>query len=77
MQEKLMILREKSGFNKSQMAKIIGVTRKTYVYKERGEYEFTQDEMFTLAAFFDKKVDEIFLPRSHQNGNLVTIKGGG
>lgn len=77
MQEKLIILREKSGFNKTQMAKVIGVTPKTYVHKERGEYEFTQDEMFTLATFFDKKIDEIFLPRCHQNGDSVTGKGVG
>ncbi|WP_227396826.1 helix-turn-helix transcriptional regulator [Jeotgalibacillus aurantiacus] len=72
-----MILREKSGFSKSHMAKVLGITLKTYTLKERGEYEFTQDEMFTLATFFDKKIDQIFLPRSHQNGDVSNLNKEG
>ena len=46
----------------SSMAKLINVDLRTYQNKERGDTQFKQNEMFTIAKFFDKKIDEIFLP---------------
>lgn len=77
MQEKLIILRKKQGLNMKDMGDILNISRYTYSLKERGVYEFTQDEMFLLSEKFDKTIAEIFLPRSHQNGDKVTEKEGG
>lgn len=56
-----------------QIADYLGIAVQTYRLKEKGEFEFTQDEMFIIAELFNKGIDEIFLPRKHRNGN----KGGG
>lgn len=74
MQENLIILRKKNGLNMKEMADIINVSRYTYSLKERGLYEFTQDEMFQISEKFDKTIAEIFLPRCHQNGDNITEK---
>ena len=74
MQENLIILRKKNGLNMKEMADIINVSRYTYSLKERGLYEFTQDEMFQISEKFDKTIAEIFLPRGHQNGDNITEK---
>lgn len=55
-----------------QIADYLGIAVQTYRKKEKGEFEFTQDEMFMLATLFSKSINEIFLPRKHQNGD----KGG-
>ena len=72
MQRNLLVLRETEGYTRSQLAKLLGISLKTYSQKERGISEFTQDEMFTLSCFFGKNIDQIFLPRGNQNGNNVT-----
>lgn len=61
-----------------QMAKYLGITTKTYRSKELGNTEFTLDEMFEIAKLFNKKIDDIFLPRMYQNGTNdgKRIKGG-
>lgn len=51
-----------------QMAKYLGIATKTYRSKELGNTEFTMDEMFEIARLFNKKVDDIFLPRTYHNG---------
>lgn len=51
-----------------QMARYLGITPKTYRSKELGNTEFTLDEMFEIAKLFNKKIDDIFLPRRYQNG---------
>lgn len=61
-----------------QMARYLGITPKTYRSKELGNTEFTLDEMFEIAKLFNKKIDDIFLPRKYQNGTGGTkhVKGG-
>lgn len=51
------------------VADYLGITVQTYRAKEKGLYEFTQDEMFALSELFDKDIAEIFLPRTHRFGN--------
>lgn len=68
MQEKLIGLRKTTNTTQETLAKIIGISPKTYGFKETGKSEFTINEMFRIAQYFDKKVDEIFLPYSLQNG---------
>lgn len=69
MQEKLIILRKKQGVTQRQLAEYLGITAKTYSLKERGEFQFTLEEMFKLRDFFGKRIEDIFLPRSNRNGD--------
>ena len=62
MQDKLIRLRKGNLVTQSSMAKLINVDLRTYQNKERGDTQFKQNEMFAIAKFFDKKIDEIFLP---------------
>ena len=64
-----MSLRKQRKLSQPSMAKIIGVHRVSYTNKELGKLEFTQDEMFKISNYFGLPIDQIFLPRSHQNGD--------
>jgi putative transcriptional regulator len=68
MQTNLIIWRKENGVTQQQMAQLLGITQKQYSLKERGKAQFTLDEMFEIAKFVGKSVDQIFLPRTHQNG---------
>lgn len=68
MQEKLMVMRKKSGITQQQMADLLGVTPKTYNHKENGIIQFKANEMFEIANYFHLKIEDIFLPYEHQNG---------
>jgi len=70
MQLFLYKLRKQHKLTQMEVASILKISSNTYGAKERGEYEFTQDEMFILADYFCKKIDDIFLPRCYQNGNI-------
>ena len=63
MQIKLYELRKKAGLNQADLAKKIEISVNQYGKKERGQQEFTQDEMFLLSNFFNKSISDIFLPR--------------
>nr|DAT02814.1 MAG TPA: Helix-turn-helix XRE-family like protein [Caudoviricetes sp.] len=62
-QIKLYELRKNAGLNQADLAKKIGISANQYGKKERGQQEFTQDEMFLLSNFFKKPIGDIFLPR--------------
>lgn len=66
MQEKLIILRLERGLSKIFMGKLIGRTAKQYAQKEKGLNQFTANEMFTIANYFEKKIEDIFLPTFEQ-----------
>lgn len=70
MQEKLIIIRKRQKLTQEEMSKVIGISTKQYQYKESGKSNFTGDEMFKIAKFFNDTVDNIFLPTYHQNGEL-------
>lgn len=71
MQSKLLVLRKENGYTQEDIAKQLNITTKTYSLKERGKAAFDSDEMFLISNFFGKSISDIFLPRSHQNGNKV------
>lgn len=62
MQTKLASLRRYKNIPQREMAILIGVETETYSNKERGITQFKSSEMFIIANFFKKKVDEVFLP---------------
>lgn len=55
-------------YTQKQMAEYLNISEKSYRDKELGHREFTQDEMFEIAKLFNRKIDDIFLPRKYQNG---------
>ncbi|MGF3182261.1 helix-turn-helix transcriptional regulator [Facklamia sp. P12934] len=61
--------KNKNKMTQQEVADYLGIAVQTYRAKEKGIYEFTQDEMFALSELFDKNLNEIFLPRKYQNGN--------
>lgn len=69
MQEKLIILRKTENVTQKELANIIGISVKQYSYKELGKSIFNGDEMFKIAHYFNRKVDDIFLPSHHQFGD--------
>lgn len=69
MQEKLLLLRKRHGLSQSDLAKRLGMSKTQFGLKERGIYEFTSDEMFEASELFNEKIEDIFLPRGHQNGD--------
>lgn len=64
MQEKLLVLRKKMGISQRELASYLGISLKSYSMKERGERQFTLDEMFKLRDFFGLGIEDIFMPRS-------------
>lgn len=68
MQENLILLRKKTKTSQKVLADLLGITEKTYSYKELGKTEFTMNEMFKIVNYFNKPVEEIFLPSILQNG---------
>ncbi len=73
MQEKLIILRKRNNINQETLANLISVSPKQYGLKERGDAIFNGDEMFMIANYFGMKIDDIFLPSNHQNGDLGVL----
>lgn len=71
MQEKLLILRKRHNYSQQFLADKLGISTKQYGVKERGDSEFTSDEMFILKNVFGCQLEDIFMPRSHQYGDLV------
>lgn len=74
MQEKLLLLRKKNNINQTTMAELLGISKNQYSLKEQGKYNFTCDEMFTIAKYLNMKVDDVFLPTIHQNGVMNNEK---
>lgn len=67
MQYNLVVLRMKHKLTQRDMAKIIGSNVDSYGRKERGELQFKGDEMFAISQYFEKTMDEIFLPTNSIN----------
>ena len=56
-------LRKEKGITQKELARKLGISETAYRQKEKGQSAFTQDEMFFLHSYFDKPLQEIFLPR--------------
>ena len=68
MQEKLILIRKKTGTSQEKLAKLLGINPKTYSCKELGKNEFSMNEMFEIAKYFNMHIEDIFLPSLLQNG---------
>lgn len=70
MQKELYDLRKNNiKMTQQELADYLGISVQAYRDKEKGKNAFNQDEMFAIAALFQKRLDEIFLPRKHRNGD--------
>lgn len=67
-QEKLVRLRKVYNVTQKELAEYLKITDRTYKNKESGKTAFTSDQMFALAVYFKKSIEEIFLPSTHQIG---------
>ena len=68
MQKKLILLKEENHLTNEKMGEILGISAKQYRKKEQGAAPFKMNEMFILSEYFGKKLEDIFLPPTHQNG---------
>ena len=69
MNSKLKDLREKSGFNQSQIAEFLGVTQSFLSKSESGERNFTVDQIEKLAALYGYNSIDL-----QKEENLIPIK---
>lgn len=67
-QEKLIILMEKNNVTIRQLANLLEITEKQLSYKLKGKSDFKCSEMFKISEYFDKNLNDIFLPIMYENG---------
>lgn len=60
----LIKLRKESKISQETMAELLGINTSTYSKKENGKSDFKLNELFIIARLFNKRLDEIFLPRN-------------
>ncbi|MEJ8737065.1 helix-turn-helix transcriptional regulator [Erysipelotrichaceae bacterium HCN-30851] len=61
MENKVEELRKALGLNQDEFAKTIGVSRQTISSIETGKYNPSLELAFTIADFFNKSIEEIFI----------------
>lgn len=70
MQEKLILLRQERNITQTELAHEIGITPKQYRQKELGKSKFNGDEMFLISNKLKLPIEDIFLPTTHQIGDI-------
>ena len=60
----LLKIRKENNLTQEDMAKMLDISTITYRNKELGRVDFKQSEMFTIAKFFNKRIEDIFLDSS-------------
>ena len=68
MQTKLILLMKEKGVTNKEIANILGISEKQIGLKIKGESDFKSSEMFKIADYFKKPINEIFLPSMYENG---------
>ena len=56
----IKLLRQESGITQEQLAELIGVSRQTISYLEKGEYNPSLKIAHDIARHFEKSIDDIF-----------------
>lgn len=70
MQDNLILLLKRNNLSQHWLADFLDITDKQVGKKINGEAPFKSDEMFKISKYFDKPIEEIFLPRMYENGTL-------
>lgn len=60
--------REERDLTQRELATAVGVTRQTINSIERGRYDPSLELAFTLAGFFDCRIEELFHPEEAEEG---------
>ena len=60
----LIKLRLCKGITQKEMASLLDIDPRSYSLKEKGKYDFKLAEIFIIARFFNKRIEEIFLPNN-------------
>lgn len=68
MQNNLIILLKEHNLSQHWLAELLVISDKQVSKKISGKAPFKSDEMFKIAQYFNKPIDEIFLPRMYENG---------
>ncbi len=66
MENKVEELRKELGLSQDEFAKTIGVSRQTISSIETGKYNPSLELAFSIADFFNKSIEDIFI---HERGN--------
>lgn len=66
MENRVEALRKQQGLNQEDFAKALRVSRQTVSAIENGKYNPSLTLAFAIAAFFGKRIEEIFI---YQGGN--------
>lgn len=66
MYENLKKIRKEAGASIEVMANVIEKTPCNYSKKENGSVKFSLNEAIKIATFFNRKVEEVFLPSDFQ-----------
>lgn len=67
MQEKLILEMKRLHITSKELACIIGISEKQFGNKLNGKVDFKSSEMFIIADYLHKKIDDIFLPTMYDN----------
>lgn len=62
MQWNLIRLRKENNLSQSDVAELLNISVSAYQNKESSKSSFRDYEMFMLSKYFDKTIEEIFLP---------------
>lgn len=68
MQSKLLLLLKQNNLTQHWLAELLKISDKQIGKKINGNVPFKSDEMFIIADYFNKKIEDIFLPRMYVNG---------
>jgi len=63
MQTLLMEIRKKGKESQKDLAHLLKISEESYRNKELGKTQFKMDEMFIISNHYDRKIEDIFLPR--------------
>ena len=62
MRNEVRALRQARGWTQKEMAERLAVSRQTVIAIERGRYDPSLPLAFTIAAQFERRIEEIFHP---------------
>jgi putative transcriptional regulator len=65
MENRLRVLRAERSLSQADLAEKLDVSRQTVNAIETGRYDPSLPLAFKIAALFDTKIEEIFLPKGH------------
>lgn len=66
----LIKLRKMNNISQKEMSEKLGIGATTYAQKENGYTDFKLDEIYIIARFFNKNIEDIFLPTNIRLSNI-------